>query len=185
MNKIESASLHAREIIRKLMLFARQAPSSTKKVNLNQLIADGLYFLAARCKNAGIELNRVLAKDLPDVIADPGQMHQVLVNLVVNAIQASSSGGTVTVETSQDSQHVCMSVTDTGSGMTKDVLNKIFLPFFTTKDVGEGTGLGLPVVHGIITSHGGHIDVKSAPNEGSHFVIRMPIHWQTENQKGS
>lgn len=184
LSKIESAALHAREVVRKLMLFARQTLPTRKKVNLNELIEEGLYFLDSRCAKAGIELKRVLHEDLPAVDVDPAQVHQVLINLVVNAIQSMDTGGTLTVETFLQAGFACLAIMDTGCGMPKEVFDKIFVPFFTTKDVGEGTGLGLPVVHGIVTSHGGVIEVDSHPGRGTCFTIKLPLTPEAEDTKG-
>ncbi len=173
--KIEKASLHAREITRKLLVFARQAPSSMSQVTLNRLIDDGLFFLESRCTKAGIELVREIAPDLPEIEADPSQLNQVFVNLVVNSIQAMPEGGKLIITAGVKEDTVCISFKDTGCGMEKEALEKIFLPFFTTKDIGEGTGLGLSVVHGIVTSHGGTIDVESKVGKGTRFEIRLPI----------
>ncbi|MEO0082479.1 MAG: ATP-binding protein [candidate division WOR-3 bacterium] len=173
--KVVAAALHAREVVSKLMLFARQKPPAKSRVNLNELVAEGLYFLEARCQRAGIRLVRKLAADLPVIVADPGQLHQVLVNLVVNAIQAMPHGGELVIETRRENGRVVMVVSDTGIGMTREVLSQIFVPFFTTKGVGEGTGLGLSVVHGIVAGHAGSIEVKSEPGKGSRFEVRLPV----------
>jgi len=180
--KIEKASLHAREITRKLLVFARQAPSSMTQVALNQLIEDGLYFLASHCAKAGIELIREIAPDLPEIQTDPAQLNQVFVNLVVNSIQAMPGGGKLMITVTVKDDTVFISIEDTGCGMDKAALKKIFLPFFTTKDIGDGTGLGLSVVHGIVTSHGGTIDVESEVGKGTRFEIRLPI--QKKNDVG-
>ena len=174
-DKIVKASLHAREVIRKLMVFARQAPPKVTQVNLGQLVEDGLYFLESRCATAGIELIRSLSTDLREIVADPSQLHQALVNLVVNAIQAMPRGGRLTVRTDRGDGAVLLSVEDTGIGMSEAVRKQIFIPFFTTKDVNQGTGLGLSVVHGIVTAHGGRIQVESEIGKGSRFEIRLPL----------
>jgi two-component system NtrC family sensor kinase len=185
LSKIESASLHAREVVRKLMLFARQTPPTRKKVDLNEIIEEGLYFLESRCAKAGIELVRALSSNLPAVNVDPAQIHQVLINFVVNSIQAMQAGGRLKVETFFEDGFIFLAVADTGCGMTEDVLKKIFIPFFTTKDVGEGTGLGLPVVHGIVTSHGGTVEVESQPGQGTRFVVRLPLPPRAEGAEGN
>jgi two-component system NtrC family sensor kinase len=173
--KIMKASLHAREVIRKLMLFARQMPPQKTSVNLNQIIEEGLYFLESRCAKEGIKVVRQLAEDIPEVTADPAQMTQVLVNIVVNAIQAMPEGGQLTIQTETSGKFVLLIVEDTGMGMKEKEVKQIFLPFFSTKDVGKGTGLGLAVVHGIVTSHGGSIQVDSKVSEGTRFTIQLPI----------
>lgn len=169
------ALLHAREVVKKLMLFARRMPPQKTQVNLNRLVEEGLYFLESRCAKEEIELKRVLAPDLPEIIADAGQLSQVLVNLVVNAVQAMPRGGTLTVQTSVGDGHISLVVEDTGAGMSQEVVKKIFIPFFTTKEVNEGTGLGLSVVHGIVTSHGGSIKVESKVDHGTRFEVRLPL----------
>jgi len=174
LREIVSASLRAREIVKKLLLFARQTPPSKVRTNLNEIVEDALFLLEAGCERQGIEIIRRLAPNLPTIEADPIQIRQVLVNLTVNAMQAIAAEGSVTVETRADDRHVMLSVTDTGHGMRPDILNKIFSPFFTTKDVGEGTGLGLSVVHGIVTAHGGTIVAESHENKGSRFTVRLP-----------
>ncbi|UCC29321.1 MAG: hypothetical protein JSU86_14095, partial [Phycisphaerales bacterium] len=173
--KVITSSLYAREVIRKLMVFARQMPPQKAQVDVNQVIDDALYFLEARCAKAGIQVVRELAAQVPEVTADPAQLKQILVNLIVNAIQAMPDGGTLTVSTRTSDTSVVLAVRDTGIGMEERVLERVFLPFFTTKDVHEGTGLGLAVVHGIVTSHGGSIDVQSRPGKGTRFEIVLPV----------
>ena len=173
--KIEAASLQARDIIQKLLVFARQRPPKKTWVNLNRVVQDSLFFFEARCAKEGVELIRTLSPNLPEITADPAQLSQVLVNLVVNALQSIPGAGRITVETRFCDNSVCLVVADTGIGMSRQVLEKIFVPFFTTKDVGQGTGLGLPVVHGIVTAHGGSIDVGSKLGHGTRFEIRLPI----------
>ena len=174
-SKIEDASLHAREIVKKLMLFGRQMPPQKTNINLNMLIEEGLYFLRSRCKKSGIRIDLQLDPDIPEIPADQSQIYQVLVNLAVNAMQAMPDGGNLTIKTKTGENFVSMIVKDNGSGMDGETRKKIFMPFFTTKDIGEGTGIGLSVVHGIITSHGGRIKVESEINKGSAFEVQLPI----------
>lgn len=173
--RIVKASLHAREVIHKLLVFSRQKTPVKARVNLNRVVEEGLSFLESRCAKAGITVVSHLAHDLPEIHADLSQLHQVLVNLVVNSIQAMPEGGTLTIETGAASDSVWLAVQDTGTGMSDEIQEKIYTPFFTTKDVDQGTGLGLPVVHGIVTSHGGTIRVESAPGKGARFEIRFPV----------
>jgi len=183
MEKIVKASLYAREVIHKLLLFARQSPPQKTQVNLNQTIEEGLYFLESRCAKAGIELVRELAPHLPEVSADPLQLQQILVNLVVNAVQAMPDGGKLTIKTLGSRDHVWLIIKDTGIGMTEEVKNKLFTPFFTTKDGDQGTGLGLAVVHGIVASHGGSIRVESEAGKGARFEIQLPVRGPAEGKK--
>ena len=172
--KIEAASLHAREVIKKLLVFARQMPPEKRPVDLNLVVEEELCLFDDRCANEGIEVHRSLATDLPKVVADRGQIGQVLVNLVVNALQAMSEGGTLTVSTTTADDGAILAVQDTGTGMSKEVQEQMFVPFFTTKDVGQGTGLGLPVIHGIVTSHGGSIRVQTKARRGTRFEVWFP-----------
>jgi signal transduction histidine kinase len=174
LEKIIEAALHAREVIKKLMIFARQMPTQKAPVNLNELVEKGLYFLESRCAQEGIELVREMGPDVPQITGDASQLHQVLVNLVVNAIQAMPGGGILTIRTLKEDEDAVLTVEDTGVGMSDEVLRQIFVPFFTTKQVGQGTGLGLAVVHGIVTSHGGAIQVDSEVGKGTRFKVRLP-----------
>lgn len=174
LDKIIAASLHTREVIMKLMLFARQTPAKTQRTDLNAVVVDGLFFFESRCAKAGIRLVRDLDQDLPQITADQSQLHQVLVNLVVNAIQAMPEGGRLTIRTRSRDDSVDLIVEDSGIGMDEEVLVNLFNPFYTTKDVNEGTGLGLSVVHGIVSSHNGTVSVESKQGEGSKFTVTLP-----------
>jgi two-component system, NtrC family, sensor kinase len=184
LNKIVKAALHAREVISKLMLFARQKKPTRSHVKLNELVEEGLYFLVSRSDKAGVRIARRLDPDLPEIAADAGQLHQVLVNLVVNAIQATPAGGIITITTEHTGPAVTLTVADTGGGMTAEIREQVFLPFFTTKPPGEGTGLGLPVVESIVAAHSGRIEVRSEPGKGSSFRVTLPIAGSAEPEKG-
>ncbi len=175
MGKIINATLHAREVVRKLMLFSRQMPPKKTLTNINQTIEEGFYFLENRCTKQGVTISRIFDPALPEIIVDPSQIHQVLVNLTVNAMQAMPDGGIVTIRTVNHGDQIEISVSDTGVGIDKDTMKKIFIPFFTTKDIDQGTGLGLAVVHGIVTAHNGKIKVESSPGKGSTFRIFLRI----------
>jgi len=181
LENIIKGSLHAREIIKKLMLFARQSPTKKQPIQLNTVVGEALYFLAARCAKAGIKVEKHLAGALPELPADPTQINQIVVNLVVNALQAMPMGGVLTIETRQEGDMLCLSVQDTGVGMSEEVQSKLFIPFFTTKEIDQGTGLGLSVVHGIVAAHQGSIQVESAPGKGARFEVRLPCHAEPEH----
>ncbi len=172
--QIVKASMHGREVVRKLLVFARQTQAQRIDLDLNNLIRESLYFLEARCRRGAIDMRLDLAPESSIVSADPSQMTQVLVNLAVNAIQAMPSGGQLTVRTANEGDTVVLSVEDTGFGMDEATKQRLFTPFFTTKDVGEGTGLGLSVVLGIVSAHGGTIHVESAPGRGAMFKVVLP-----------
>jgi signal transduction histidine kinase len=122
-------------------------------------------------------------EDVPLILADPSQIQQVVVNLVTNAVQAIGDRlGAITVNLSAAigsrspmGNFIRLRIIDTGCGMDAETKNRIFEPFFTTKTVGEGTGLGLSVVHGIVTNHGGSIEVGSEPGKGTEFTIFLPV----------
>ena len=174
-DRIAAAALHARDVIRKLLLFAHQTPPERVPLALNRLVEDGLQFLRSHCEQEAVEVRLALAPDLPPVVADGGQLRQVLTNLVVNALQAMPSGGNLTITTAAHAGQALLVIEDTGVGIAEDLMDKLFLPFFTTKDVGVGTGLGLPVVHGIVTAHGGSVHVQSRVGEGTRFEVRLPL----------
>ncbi|MBN2018043.1 MAG: PAS domain-containing sensor histidine kinase [Candidatus Cloacimonetes bacterium] len=174
LENIVSASLHARDVVKKLMLFARQMPSSQSDLNLSEAVNNAVFFLESRCRKNMVKIMLDLKDGMPSIKADSSQIHQVLINLIVNALQAMPEGGTITIRTFYDDTHVSLECSDTGIGMSKKVLSQIFNPFFTTKKINEGTGLGLSVVHGIIYSHGGEIKVKSKPGNGTRFTITFP-----------
>jgi len=115
--------------------------------------------------------------ELPRMQGWPRQINQVLVNLLVNAAQAMPTRGRVTLRTRLEAGHAVVSVQDTGMGMSPEVQARLFEPFFTTKPVGEGTGMGLAVVHGIVSAHGGSVGVQSAPGQGTTFTLRLPCEY--------
>lgn len=173
--RIIKASLYTREIIKKLMIFSRQMPQQITSVNLNNTVTNILYFIDIRFRSKRIKIVERLEPGLPSIQADEVQMSQVLVNLITNAIHALSNEGQITVSTKRKGNKVSLAVKDTGTGMSAELKKHIFDPFFTTKPVGEGTGLGLSVVHGIVESHNGTIKVTSFPGKGSKFEILLPI----------
>ncbi len=182
-DKIIKASLHGREIIRKLMLFSRQTPPEKVMVNLNEKIDDGLYLLENRINKSSIKLVKEYADELPAIEIDPAQLNQVLVNLVVNAIQAMPEGGVLTIKTARTLDEILIIIKDTGVGIDNRAIENIFIPFYTTKGPNEGAGLGLPVALGIVQSHRGTITVDSKPGKGTVFTVRFPIGGEKLNGK--
>jgi PAS domain S-box-containing protein len=179
---IVQASTHGRDLVQRILAFSRDQEAAKMKVDLAATTRQALRMLRPTIP-ASVLINQEI-EEVPLVIADAGQLQQVIVNLVTNARQAiGDDPGTVTVEVSPASRRsnrrrgrdfVCLRVADTGCGMEAETKDRIFEPFFTTKNVGEGTGLGLSVVHGIIADHGGRIEVKSQPGEGTQFTILLP-----------
>lgn len=171
---IRASSLHAREIIRKLMFFARQLPPQKKYIDLNGVIEQALAIIESGARRKSIGVVRNFTPSMPPIHADPQHIQQVVVNLVANAIHAMANGGTLTVATECHRHDAYLIVEDTGPGMEPETLKQIFTPFFTTKDVDLGTGLGLSVVHGIIKAHAGFIQVHSTPGQGTRVEVTFP-----------
>jgi signal transduction histidine kinase len=156
------------------------APAAMMPVKLNELVKDSIAFTEDYAKasqderGARIRFKTELAADLPSVLATPSELREVFVNLLRNAVDAIEGEGEVTARTSADAGSNVLEVSDTGTGMSPEVQEKLFRPLFTTK--GErGTGLGLATCYAILRRHGGDIRVKSAPGEGTTFTIRLPV----------
>jgi PAS domain S-box-containing protein len=186
---IQSTAQRAAGLTRQLLAFSRKQVLEPKPVNLQALV-DGVTPMLRRLIGEHIEVVIVSGHDLGQIMADPGQMEQVVVNLVVNARDAMPDGGTLTIETSNRTvqeaglpapnrpvppgPYVTLSVVDTGYGMDPVTVTRIFEPFFTTKEHGKGTGLGLSTVHGIVNQSGGYLAVESAVGRGTTFTISLP-----------
>ncbi|HEY6009947.1 MAG TPA: ATP-binding protein [Nitrospirota bacterium] len=166
----------ARNIVRQLLNFGREANIKPVKININRPVEEIMDSLVAQEAFKGIELSMNLAESLPDVYADPAQIGQVVLNLALNAIHAITPPGTIEVSTRLADTSVEIVFRDTGSGIAPEHIGKIFDPFFTTKGATKGTGLGLAVSYGIIKKHGGDIEVKSAPGQGTTFTVKVPVY---------
>ncbi len=187
--EIKKAGLRAKSLVQQILTFGRQQPSEQRVIALAPIIDETVSLMRATLP-ASVRINTVLAPDAPNVLADSGQVHQVLVNLCTNAwhaiedrsgrIDITLSGVTFDRPSSADvsavrpGRYACITITDNGKGMDTVTLKRIFEPFFTTKAPGKGTGLGLPVVHGIVQSHGGAINVMSEPGKGTTFTLYFP-----------
>jgi signal transduction histidine kinase len=173
---IEDGARRTSEIVKGLRNFSRMDQNVFRKANLNESIQSTLTLLHNSYKNrVDIETDY---GDLPEVDCFPGQINQVLMNILSNAIQAIPEKGKIFIKTRAKGDMAKISIRDTGSGMSDEVRKKIFDPFFTTKEVGKGTGLGLYISYGIIEKHNGKIEVFSREGEGTEFVITMPIEQQ-------
>ena len=185
---IREAGHRATELTRQLLAFSRQQVLQPRVVDLNDIIS-GMQAMLPRLLGEDIELTSVAAPALGSVLADPGQIEQVVMNLAVNARDAMPDGGKLTIGTSNvllDDTHlgghsgratgsfVLLTMTDTGNGMSAETRARMFEPFFTTKEVGKGTGLGLATVFGIVEQSGGHVDVYSEVDQGTTFKIYFP-----------
>jgi two-component system NtrC family sensor kinase len=176
---ILSESERAAKIVRNLLTFSRKRQSTRTMVDLNHVVRDTLALRAYEQRVTNITVIDALASGLPQVFADPHQIQQVLLNLIINAEQAMLSAhgrGLLVVRTWHEAERECvvLEINDDGPGVPGDVQQKIFDPFFTTKEVGKGTGLGLTVAYAIVQEHGGRIRVESQ-GAGASFFVEMPI----------
>jgi len=160
------------EVSNDFLRFARLRDLDLRPTCLRGVVEEMIDFFAPTAKQANVALTTYLPADLPAVALDVDLFKQALLNLMLNAEQAMPDGGTLTLIGRCDGDRVCLDVIDTGHGMTPDVLAKLFRPFHTTKQTGNG--LGLPTARKIVVAHGGTIDVQSEPGRGTKFTIRLP-----------
>jgi two-component system, NtrC family, sensor kinase len=164
-----------RDIVRNLRDFARLDEAEFKEVNLNEALVSAVEILGHEVKQKQIQLQADY-QPLPPVLCHPGKINQILLDLILNAIQACDPGGTVALHTrSEDSQGVVVEVQDNGCGIRPEHRSRLFEPFFTTRPVGQGIGLGLAISFGIVRDHGGTIEVESEVGRGSTFRVRLPL----------
>lgn len=168
-------TLRCKSIIQDLLEFSRPSEPKAFLTNINKVIVKTLHLLDNEFRLRHIRLEVDLAKQLPEILIDENQIEQILVNLLLNAIQAIEGQGRVTVRTyvTPDRKNVAMEVADTGCGIPPENMSKIFEPFFSTKP--KGTGLGLAVTYGIVQKHGGKIYAFSEPRQGTRFIVEFPI----------
>ncbi len=174
---IEEGASRTSEIVKGLRNFSRMDQHVIKKADLNEGIESTLTLLHSTYRDR-IEIVKDFGQ-IPEVDCFPGQINQVFMNLLSNAIQAINGAGKIFIKTSATGNEIRISIKDTGSGMTEEIRTKIFDPFFTTKEVGKGTGLGLSISYGIIEKHKGRLQVFSEPGKGSEFVINLPLEQET------
>jgi two-component system NtrC family sensor kinase len=176
LHTIESESRRCGVIVKNLLTFARQAPLSPQKNNLNEIVERCLLLVGHQLELQSIDLEKHLEASLPPIYCDSAQVQQALLALLVNAIEAMPQGGRLRVTTSYDRARgeATVSISDEGPGIPPDVLPHIFEPFFTTKEEGQGVGLGLAVAFGIVSQHGGTIDAASTPQKGTTFTVALP-----------
>ena len=182
------AAFRGADLTRRLLAFARQQPLQPRRVDVNQLVSRIIQLLS-RTLGENIEIALNLSLEVSPIVADPAQLEAAITNLATNARDAMPSGGHLAIATANcrldvdhaaqhaelvPGEYVMIEVRDTGSGMTREVMNRIFEPFYTTKEPGKGTGLGLSIVFGFITQSGGHITVSSEPGVGTTFHLFLP-----------
>ena len=190
LTNVQKATYRAKELVKQILTFSRQEPQQQSPLELASIIKEALKLIRSSIPST-IEINQHIDSHCGMVMANPTQLHQVLMNLCTNGYHAMrETGGVLDVSltpytvTGDDTiqninlrpgSYVRLAICDTGHGMDKRTMSRIFEPYFTTKDAGEGTGMGLSMTHGIIKSHGGHIAVYSEPDRGTSFHIYLPV----------
>lgn len=175
LSKMEAEVSRCSRIIRNLLDFARQKEPMLRPVDINQILEQVLSLVGHQAQLQKIEVVKEFSPSLPSVVIDPDQLQQVFINLTLNAIQAMPNGGKLILRSSAADTEVRVDVQDTGCGIPKENMSKLFTPFFTTKKEGKGVGLGLAVVHGIIERHKGRIKVQSEVGKGTTFSIYLGV----------
>ncbi len=177
MAKIEQYVVRAKTVTHRLLGFARRMEPVSEKVNINSVMDEAIDFLENESRYRSIDIQTDYYPNLPLTLSDSGQLQQVFLNILNNAIDAIGKDGEILIKTKHIAKNneIAIAITDNGPGIPKDMLNKIFDPFFTTKEVGKGTGLGLSISYGIVEKLGGRIMVASEEGQGSTFTIYLPI----------
>jgi len=179
---IHNEIFRCKGILMSLLDFARPTGGTFREIDMNELVKEVILLVNHRAKRLNHNIELRLDRNIPKIHADPGNLRQVFMNIIINSLYFTPEGGNITITTEMDSEtdrswlgrHIKVTVTDTGAGIEPEIIDKIFDPFFTSKPVGEGTGLGLAISHKIIEEHEGSIDVMSSPGSGTSFVIRLP-----------
>ncbi len=172
--KIINSAIFSREVVKKLMFFACEMPQQMAIVNINEVIADAITLLKPTFKKSDINYTLNFSNPKIEFKLDSIQLTQVVFNLILNAIYFSQLGGNIHIEVSKGKTGLSISIFDEGTGIKSSISKKIFNPFYTTKPVGDGAGLGLSVVHGIIKSHKGTIIHKPNKPKGTIFIVNLP-----------
>ena len=161
------------KIIAEFLKYARPKEPEMREENLNILIESVVKLVSKGAEQKGVSVNVNIDTNLPDTLMDGEQIKQALLNIVLNAIQATPSDGTIHIKSFVNEENTLISITDSGIGIPADDIEKLFDPFFTTKD--EGTGLGLSISYQLLKAHGGDIEAKNIDAGGSKFTITLPI----------
>ncbi|CUU06895.1 PAS domain S-box-containing protein [Candidatus Kryptobacter tengchongensis] len=170
-------------LIKQLLEFARPRKPNYTKVNVNNELHHVVELLKHQFEKSNIKLNLKFSEDIPSIYADCSQIHQVFLNIIVNAIQAINQNGVIEIETFAKDGYVNIKFRDNGVGILPEHIHKIFEPFFTTKEAGKGTGLGLAVSKRIIDEHNGKIEVESTPGKGTVFTVKFPTYIKKEDKE--
>jgi len=177
---ISNEAIRCRKIVKSLLDFARHSEPVKKSYSLNAIVQESYILTRKQAAFKDVTVHVNLSEEIPFVYVDKDQIQQVIINLTLNAIEATQSGGNVDLITRYlpDIQKIEVEVSDSGIGISKEIIDKIFDPFFTTR--ADGTGLGLSIAQGIVEQHDGKIHVKSRPGEGASFVIQLPLKKEEE-----
>lgn len=173
-NKIIDNAMFSREVLKKLLFFACEMPQEMKRVNLVPNIKSAINLLDATFRKEQIKYIVKIKEENLWLRADPIQLTQIIFNLLMNAIYFTPKSGLIIIKAKQTKKHIVLKISDEGTGIPLDQLDKIFQPFFTTKAIENGSGLGLSVVHGIVASHKGTITAANNKDKGATFTIRLP-----------
>ncbi|MCG8320779.1 MAG: ATP-binding protein [Cytophagales bacterium] len=182
-NAIRDGAQRTAEIVEGLRNFSRINETELKKVNVHKGIESSLVLLNSKINQHQITVTKTYDPNAPDINCYPGQLNQVFMNLISNAIEAIEGGGEIRIASRNLEDYMVISIKDNGVGMSKEMMDKIFDPFFTTKDLGKGTGLGLSISFGIIEKHKGRLEVKSKPGMGSTFSIYLPKNLERKKKR--
>jgi CheY-like chemotaxis protein/two-component sensor histidine kinase len=201
LHEIMTASNRAKDVVKQLLNFSRKSEDRKEPNQITYVVKEAVNLLRASIPRS-IEIRYREEEDLPMVLANPTQIHQIVINLCTNASHAmeGNGGGIVDIRLSRfkkngkpagqardlaEGDYVCVSVKDTGEGIPPELLDKVFVPYFTTKKTGKGTGMGLAVVHGLVKNHGGEIVVESEPGKGTRFSVFLPAIEETPQKEDS
>jgi two-component system NtrC family sensor kinase len=186
---IAEATERVRKIVKGLLDFSRQTKLDPEPTDVNRLVSAAISLIENQALVKGVAINFHPGENLPQVTLDRNQIQSVIINIIINALDATDPGGHIRIFTAASlsgngvaQEGIEITCADSGCGIPPDNLNKLFDPFFTTKGVGQGTGLGLSVTLGIVQHHGGHIRVQSEVGKGSRFFIWLPIQRRAEHE---
>jgi PAS domain S-box-containing protein len=185
LEKIHTQTLRASGIVNNLLNFSRTGDTQFREVDINHVLDDTLQLLEPQLRGSHLEIVRHYGEELPAAYGNASKLQQVFMNLALNARDAMPAGGRLTITTRVVDTSLVVDFRDTGMGIAPEHIARIYDPFFTTKEVGQGTGLGLALSYGIIQEHGGRIFVESRPNEGAHFTIKLPTAFSRQMQAAS
>ncbi len=185
LEKIHVQTVRASGIINNLLNFSRTGDSQFREIDINRVLDDTLQLLEPQLRNARFEIIRNYGENLNPAYGSAAKLQQVFMNLILNARDAMPGGGRLTIHTRAVDSSLVVDFRDTGVGIAPEHIARIYDPFFTTKEVGEGTGLGLALSYGILQEHNGRIFVESRPGEGAHFTIKLPTAYSRQMQVAS